>query len=133
RGAALRPVEEGGGVEGPARDPPPLPAGNVASGLDVVVAVEQECRRALGPGKLPVESGRAAAVFGRQQRELEAEPSPEIADRFDHLGRDLPADRRDPEVAVEKLEPVVTRGHGSGGRIKPASGRSRWRGPVLWP
>src|SRR2546423_1364875 len=55
---------------------------------------------------------RGAASVGRRHRyELEAQIAPEGAHGVDHLGRDLAADRRDAEVAVEELEPIVAERH----------------------
>ncbi len=104
-------VEEVGRHERLARDALPRPARHVTRGLDVVVTVEEERRSALRSGQLAVEGRGAAAVVGRQRRQLETEPTPEAADGFDHVRSDLTTDRRDPEVAIEELEPVVTRGH----------------------
>src|SRR5438552_3117930 len=81
--------------------------------------VEQEGRRARGPGELPEERGRATTVVGVERDELDADVAPERADGVDHLCRDLPADRRDAQVTVEELEAIVTMGHTSGGSIAP--------------
>src|SRR2546427_12581303 len=81
--------------------------------------VEQEGRRARGPGELPEERGRATTVVGVERDELDADVAPERADGVDHLRRDLPADRRDAQVTVEELEAIVTMGHTSGGSIAP--------------
>src|SRR3989454_5658969 len=91
----------------------------MAGGLDIVVPVEQEGRRARGPGELPEERGRATTVVGVERDELDADVAPERADGVDHLRRDLPADRRDAQVTVEELEAIVTMGHTSGGRETP--------------
>src|SRR2546426_12013581 len=91
----------------------------MAGGLDVVVPVEQEGRRARGPGELPEERGRTTTVVGVERDELDADVAPDRADGVDHLRRDLPADRRDAQITVEELEAIVTMGHTSGGRITP--------------
>src|SRR3989442_11339982 len=81
--------------------------------------VEQEGRRARGPGELPEERGRATTVVGVERDELDADVAPDRADGVDHLRRDLPADRRDAQITVEELEAIVTMGHTSGGSIAP--------------
>src|SRR5437867_6028399 len=81
--------------------------------------VEQEGRRARGPGELPEERGRATTVVGVERDELDADVAPERADGVDHLCRDLPADLRTAQVTVEELEAIVTMGHTSGGSIAP--------------
>src|SRR5207245_9929129 len=79
--------------------------------------VEQEGRRARGPGELPEERGRTTTVVGVERDELDADVAPDRADGVDHLRRDLPADRRDAQITVEELEAIVTMGHTSGVRI----------------
>src|SRR3989454_6576858 len=91
----------------------------IAGRLDVVVPVEQEGRRARGPGELPEERGRPTTVVGVERDELDADVAPDRADGVDHLRRDLPADRRDAQITVEELEAIVTMGHTSGGSIAP--------------
>src|SRR5438445_433942 len=86
--------------------------------------VEQEGRRARGPGELPEERGRTTTVVGVERDELDADVAPERADGVDHLRRDLPADRRDAQITVEELEAIVTMGHTSGGSIAPMTRRS---------
>src|SRR5207245_11677641 len=88
--------------------------------------VEQEGRRARGPGELPEERGRATTVVGVERDELDADVAPERADGVDHLRRDLPADRRDAQVTVEELEAIVTMGHTRGGSMAPMSRSLGW-------
>src|SRR5882724_5984878 len=76
-------VEEVRGHERFALHTLPLPARDVAGGLAVVVAVEQERRGVSRSGELTVERGRAAAIGRRQRYELEAEVSPEGAHGVD--------------------------------------------------
>src|SRR5437867_320045 len=93
--------------------------GEVARRLDIVMPVEQEGRRAGGPGELPEERGGATTLVGGERDELDADLAPERADGVHHRPRDLPADRRDAQVTVEEVEAIVTTGHTSGGSIAP--------------
>src|SRR5438309_414719 len=99
--------------------PLPAPPGEVARRLDVVVPVEQEGRRAVGPGELAEERGGATTLVSGERDELDADLAPERADGFHHRPRDLPADRRDAQVTIEEFEAIVTTGHTSGGSIAP--------------
>ena len=114
-----RTLAEVGGLEWATLDGLPAPSGEVARRLDIVMPVEQEGRRAGGPGELPVERGGATTLVGGERDELDADLAPERADGVHHRPRDLPADRRDAQVTVEEVEAIVTTGHTSGGSIAP--------------
>jgi len=97
-------------LEGLAGHAVPAPALDVAGRLHVVVAVEQQRRRALRSRDLAPQ--RRRAPLGRGERlEGEADLAPQRADIVDHRRRHLAADGGEAKIPVEQGETGVAFRH----------------------